>query len=165
MLTRGSRKEEISMVHVLFVCLGNICRSPMAEAVFRHLVLQEGLGDSIAVDSAGIGDWHAGEPPHQGTQRILRAKGIEHEALRARQIRADDFSRYDYIVCMDEENLSALRKISPKDKKIVRLLDFAPEVKEANIEDPYYTGRFEYVYELVEAGCRGLLDQIKRESL
>lgn len=151
------------MPHVLFVCLGNICRSPMAEAVFRHLVEQEGLADSITIDSAGIGGWHAGEPPHQGTQRILRAKGIAHDSLRARQITSEDFLRYDYIVCMDEENLSALKRMAPKGKKIVRLLDFAPEVKEANVEDPYYTGRFEYVYELVEAGCKGLLEQIKRE--
>jgi protein-tyrosine phosphatase len=136
----------------------------MAEAVFRHLVEQEGLADAIDIDSAGIGGWHAGEPPHQGTQRILKEKGISRDGLRARQITADDFARYDYIVCMDEENLSALKKMAPKGKKIARLLDFAPEVEEANVEDPYYTGRFAYVYELVESGCRGLLEMIKQDT-
>lgn len=152
------------MTRVLFVCLGNICRSPMAEAVFRHLVEQEGLADAIEIDSAGIGGWHAGEPPHQGTQRMLKEKGIAHDSLRARQITARDFEHYDYIVCMDEENLSALKRMAPKDKKIARLLDFAPEAEETNVEDPYYTGRFAYVYDLVEAGCRGLLKTIKQDS-
>lgn len=149
------------MTHVLFVCLGNICRSPMAEAVFRHIVEQEGLAAQISVDSAGIGDWHAGEPPHKGTQNVLSTKGIGYDTLVARQILKDDFSAYDYIVCMDEENLAALKRMAPADKKIFRLLDFAPQAAERNVEDPYYTGRFEYVYDLVEAGCRGLLEQIK----
>lgn len=151
------------MVHVLFVCLGNICRSPMAEAVFRHLTRQEGLAGEISIDSAGIGGWHAGERPHSGTQNVLRTKGIDHDTLRARQITPIDFTDYDYIVCMDEENLSALKAMAPADKKIYRLLDFAPSAKEQNVEDPYYTGRFDYVYELVEAGCKGLLEEVKKQ--
>lgn len=149
------------MVHVLFVCLGNICRSPMAEAVFRHLVAEEGLSDQIAVDSAGIGGWHAGEPPHAGTRKVLAEKEIAHDTIRARQITAEDFTRYDYIVCMDEENLDALERKAPKGKRVYRLMDFADHLPERNVEDPYYTGRFEYVYELVEAGCRGLLEHIR----
>jgi protein-tyrosine phosphatase len=152
------------MTHVLFVCLGNICRSPMAEAVFRHLVEQDGLADQIAIDSAGIGGWHAGERPHKGTQKVLSEKGIAHDSLQARQISPMDFSAYDYIVCMDDENLAALNRMAPAGKKIYRLLDFAPSAKERNVEDPYYTGRFEYVYDLVEAGCKELLEQIKRNS-
>ncbi|MED1782683.1 low molecular weight phosphotyrosine protein phosphatase [Brevibacillus fortis] len=149
------------MTKVLFVCLGNICRSPMAEAVFRHLVEAEGLAGEISIDSAGIGGWHAGEPPHKGTQKVLTENGIAHDTLRARQIVVQDFSEYDYIVCMDEENLSALNQMAPSGKKVHRLLDFADSAQEQNVEDPYYTGRFTYVYDLVNAGCRGLLEDIK----
>lgn len=152
------------MTSVLFVCLGNICRSPMAEAVFRHLVEQEGLAGEISIDSAGIGGWHAGEPPHKGTQKVLTEKGIAFDTLRARQITRDDFAEYDYIVCMDEENLAALTRMAPAGKKVYRLLDFAHAVQEQNVEDPYYTGRFTYVYDLVEAGCRGLLEEIKSKK-
>ncbi|MGG4492543.1 low molecular weight protein-tyrosine-phosphatase [Brevibacillus reuszeri] len=152
------------MTHVLFVCLGNICRSPMAEAVFRHLVEKEGLQQQISIDSCGIGGWHAGERPHNGTQKVLTQKGIAHDSLRARQITRQDFSDYDYIVCMDEENLSELNRIAPSDKKVYRLLDFATDAQEQNVEDPYYTGRFEYVFELVQAGCQGLLEEIKAQK-
>ncbi|MFY0543848.1 low molecular weight protein-tyrosine-phosphatase [Brevibacillus sp. H7] len=152
------------MVHVLFVCLGNICRSPMAEAVFRHLLAEEGLSERIAVDSAGIGGWHAGEPPHAGTRKVLSEREIAHDTIRARQITPEDFDRYDYIICMDEENLAALQRMAPKGKQVYRLLDFAAHLPERNVEDPYYTGRFNYVYELVEAGCRGLLEHIAREK-
>lgn len=150
------------MIHVLFVCLGNICRSPMAEAVFRHQVEEAGLSGQITIDSAGLGDWHAGEPPHQGTRKILQEKKIVHDTLRARQINTTDFSQFDYVICMDEENLAGLKRIAPPDKKLYRLMDFAPASPERNVEDPYYTGRFEHVYQLVEAGCRGLLEEVKK---
>lgn len=152
------------MTHVLFVCLGNICRSPMAEAVFRHLVEQEGLAEQISIDSCGIGGWHAGERPHTGTQKVLTQNRIAHDTLRARQITSRDFEDYDYIVCMDDENMSALNRMTPAGKKVYRLLDFAPSTEEQNVEDPYYTGRFEYVYELVQAGCQGLLEEIKTQK-
>jgi len=151
------------MIHVLFVCLGNICRSPMAEAVFRHLVDEANLSSAITVDSAGLGGWHAGEAPHIGTQNVLQEKGIAYDTLRARQIVKSDFAKYDYIVCMDEENLDGLKRLSPTAANVSRLLDFAHDVKERNVEDPYYTGRFEHVYQLVDAGCRGLLEKIRRE--
>ncbi|WP_126428339.1 low molecular weight protein-tyrosine-phosphatase [Brevibacillus marinus] len=151
------------MIRVLFVCLGNICRSPMAEAVFRHLVDAAGLSREIAADSAGLGGWHIGEKPHIGTRRVLAAKGIRHDWLTARQIAPTDFERFDYIVCMDAENLRELQRIAPPGKKLYRLLEFAPDINEQNVEDPYYTGRFDHVYQLVEAGCRGLLAKICEE--
>ncbi len=151
------------MIHVLFVCLGNICRSPMAEAVFRHLVVQAGLQDRIVIDSAGTGGWHEGEPPHAGTQQVLNAKKIKHDTIRARQIKPSDFGQFDYIIGMDEENISNLCRLTSEHGKIYRLLDFAPDLPERNVEDPYYTKRFDYVYSLVEAGCRGLLEHIRRE--
>lgn len=135
----------------------------MAEAVFRHLVDTAGLSGEIEADSAGLGGWHVGEKPHKGTRHVLSAKGIRHDWLKARQIAPADFTHFDYIVCMDEENLRGLKEIAPPGKKLYRLLDFAPDTNELNVEDPYYTGRFEHVYQLVEAGCRGLLTKICEE--
>jgi len=152
------------MIGVLFICLGNICRSPMAEAVFRHQVEQAGLGSHFLIDSAGLGDWHQGEAPHEGTQKVLKQRGIAFDTIRARQIRSKDFEQFSYLVCMDEENLAGLKKWLPSDKHVYRLLDFASEQSERNVEDPYYTGRFEHVYSLVEAGCQGLLRHICQEQ-
>ncbi|GAB7386880.1 low molecular weight protein-tyrosine-phosphatase [Bacillaceae bacterium] len=155
------------MIRVLFVCLGNICRSPMAEAVFRKLVEDEGLAGSFAIDSAGIGHWHIGKPPHEGTRRILKEHGIDCRGMKARQITADDLRSFDYIVAMDAENCADLRSLSgtgsesERRPQIFRLLDFAPEKGVRDVPDPYYTGNFAEVYELVEAGCRGLLKHIR----
>src|SRR5690349_9868133 len=112
-------------IRVLFVCLGNICRSPMAEALFRHLVAQAGLSDRIVADSAGTGAWHTGEPPHHGTRRVLRERGIDY-SHRARVIAPDDFTHFDYIVALDSENLADLRAMARgSHPKISRLLDHA----------------------------------------
>jgi protein-tyrosine phosphatase len=151
------------IIRVLFVCLGNICRSPMAEGVFCHLVAQAGLADRITADSAGTGAWHVGDPPHHGTRRVLRERGIDY-SHRARVVAPDDFNRFDYLVALDSENLADLRALARgAHAKIARLLDYAPDARTHDVPDPYYTGGFDVVYDLVDQGCRGLLEQIVAE--
>lgn len=166
------------MIRLLFVCLGNICRSPMAEAVMRHKVKEAGLEREITVDSAGTGDWHIGHSPHEGTRKLLDRKKIAWKGITARQVTKDDMLRFDYIIAMDNSNLHNLRILAEgtpgkpesgngrgHESKFYRLLDFIPERKLENVPDPYFTGNFEEVYELVEAGCAALLERIKQNEL
>lgn len=150
------------MVRILFVCLGNICRSPMAEAVFRHMVEQEGLADKIEVDSAGTALWHSGKPPHRGTRKILDEKNISYEGMTARQIFQGDFNKFEYIITMDEQNMSNLKSEYeiPDTVVVRRLMEFVDNPKELNVPDPYYTGNFEYTYELIHEACEQLLQYI-----
>jgi len=153
-------------IRVLFVCLGNICRSPMAEAVFRDMVRREGLADRFVIDSAGLGGWHEGDPPHIGTRRQLDRAGISYEGIRARKIRDDDFTGFDYIVAMDEDNVRQLHRLGREAaSRVMKLLDPVPDSKLRDVPDPYYTGNFDQTYELVTAGCRALLEKIKAERL
>jgi protein-tyrosine phosphatase len=152
---------------VLFVCMGNICRSPTAEGVFRHLVRKAGLQDRIAIDSAGTHGYHAGSPPDERSQQHARLRGYELSDLRARQVHDLDFGRFDLILAMDHENLALLEDDCPPQflPRLRRLMEFAPEGLSDVVADPYYGGErgFETVLDHIEAACQGLLAHIRRE--
>ena len=152
------------MINVLFVCLGNICRSPMAEALFRKLVRKEKLTYKIGVDSAATSSWQIGFPPHAGTLDILKKHKISSEGLIGRKLKKEDFWRFDYIIGMDENNVKNIYRITgkPNHSKIIRLLDLTKYKKD--IPDPFFTGDFDETYRLVLAGCRALLHKIRREQ-
>ncbi|MBK6432873.1 MAG: low molecular weight protein-tyrosine-phosphatase [Anaerolineae bacterium] len=155
------------MIQVLFICLGNICRSPMAEAVFRHLVTQAGLQDRIEILSAGASQWHVGEPAHRGTLAVLRQADIAHQG-RARQVTPADLRAADYIVTMDQDNIYDLQRLDLRgdlDGKTHRLMEFAPANFPRDIPDPYYDNNFDYTYKLVVAGCRGLLAFLQERGM
>ncbi|MCX6379256.1 MAG: low molecular weight phosphotyrosine protein phosphatase [Armatimonadetes bacterium] len=152
------------MIRVLFVCLGNICRSTMAEAVFQQLVQEAGLTHSIKTDSAGTGAWHIGKPPHERTARLLLSKGITGYMHHARQVQRDDFQIFDYILTMDDENLADVNSLGVIGKAVVApLLEFAPQLEAYEVPDPYYNDRYEEVYDLVSVACAGLLTAICEE--
>lgn len=135
----------------------------MAEAVFLQLVRDAGLESQIEVDSAGTGDWHVGDRPHEGTLRILKKNGIP-EGSRARQIRLADLDSFDTIVVMDDKNLANVRALGTSSAQIVRLLDFVPEIRDKEVPDPYFTGDFEGVYALIRRGCELLLKHVQSEA-
>jgi protein-tyrosine phosphatase len=150
---------------VLFVCLGNICRSPMAEAVFREKVRLANLQDRITIDSAGTGDWHIGHPPHEGTRSVLDRYGISYSGMKARQIAKQDGEAFDLIVAMDSRNERDIREILGVEgkSKVIRFLSLMPEQSLIDVPDPYYSGNFDEVYALVEAGCEKLLAYVKEQ--
>ena len=133
----------------------------MAHAVFRHKVAAAGLTDRIAIDSAGTGNWHAGQAAHKGTRAILHGKGVSAAGLIARQITGDDLATYDYILTMDEANLSDVRALGPTRAVVQPLLSYAPHLG-TEVPDPYYDGRFAHVYDLVDEACDALLAAIRR---
>ncbi len=154
-------------VKVLFVCMGNICRSPTAEAVFRHHVGEARLDRRIHIDSAGTHDYHIGEPPDLRTQQAALQRGYDMSALRGRQVGASDFRRFDYLLAMDQANLSILRRMRPGDAQshLGLFLEFAGRHREREVPDPYYGGEegFERVLDMVEDASEGLLRHIRQQ--
>ena len=148
---------------VLFVCLGNICRSPTAEGVFRQMAAEAGL--TVAADSAGTGGWHTGEPPHPPATAAAARRGYDLAALRARQVSRADFARFDLILAMDRRNLADLRALDPGNGARLRLfLDDAPETGTDEVPDPWITGAYDDALDLIEAGCRGLVAAIRADQ-
>ena len=149
---------------VLFVCLGNICRSPTAHGVFARQVADAGLAEEIVVDSAGTGAWHVGEPPDGRATEAARARGYDLGSLRARQVTPADFERFDYILVMDKNNLGHLQAMQPAeyDGHLGLFLDFHPRPPVREVPDPYYGGDdgFDRVLDLVEEAGRGLLQAL-----
>jgi protein-tyrosine phosphatase len=149
---------------VLFVCLGNICRSPLAEGVFRHLVREEGLEDRFVVDSAGTGSWHVGEPPDPRSVAVARSHGVDLPG-RARQVHPRDFDRFDAIVAMDRENLRDLELMASNGARarLHLLREFDPEGDGDEVPDPYFGGAdgFENVYRMVHRSCVRLLEELR----
>jgi protein-tyrosine phosphatase len=158
-------------MRLLFVCMGNICRSPTAEAVMRAVVAREGLAGEVVIDSAGTGSWHVGHPPDARSTAAAQARGIVVEGA-ARQVTADDFEDYDLLLAADGENVAALRRIAPDAEaaeKIVLLRQFDREAVasgDLDVPDPYYGGDqgFEDVLDLIEAACDGLLQHLRAEG-
>ncbi|MFP6638054.1 MAG: low molecular weight protein-tyrosine-phosphatase [Nitrospinaceae bacterium] len=155
-----------SIVEVCFVCLGNICRSPLAQGVFETLVKNEGLQDRIIISSSGVGAWHVGNPPDSRMQETARKHGIQLNS-RARQFQATDFRRMDLVLAMDNSNLSALQQMRPAAElhdKLFLFRSFDPKNNgDLEVPDPYYGGDkgFETVYDMVERTCPIVLERLK----
>jgi protein-tyrosine phosphatase len=153
---------------VLFVCMGNICRSPLAEGVFRHMVTQAGLGNRFEIDSAGTSAYHIGDSPDERTTSVARARGIELKGS-ARQIKPADLRDFDYVLVMDAQNMSRVQQLAKEAKPTaeVRMLrDFDDEVDgDLDVPDPYYGGArgFEQVHDIVERACAQLLEHIRQQ--
>jgi len=169
------------MVKVLFVCMGNICRSPTAEGYFQHIVEEAGLADKIKTDSAGTHAYHIGSPPDNRAQAAAKKRGINLSALRGRKVENSDFTKFDYVLAMDDSNFSDLHAVATEladgstngsaDDSVDNLfmfLNFAEHFSETEVPDPYYGGDlgFEHVLDLIEDASKGLLQDIKnRHSL
>ncbi len=153
-------------LRILFVCLGNICRSPMAEGIFRNLVEQEGCSDRYVIDSAGTGGWHVGHPPDERARGVLLGKGIDISGQQARKFYSNDFSDFDLIVAMDRSNYENILRVPGKEggADVRMLLSYLPNCNEEDVPDPYYGGvdGFEHVYNLVKDACEQLFQDLEK---
>ena len=161
------------MYKILFVCTGNICRSPTAEGVFRKLVENAGLGDDILIDSAGTGSWHVGSPPDARAVAAASDNGLDISPLRARQVVRDDFKDFDLIIALDRTHLKALEAMRPgfspeHDRAVLKLMmAFAPQYGTLDVPDPYYGGKegFQNVFDMIESASRAILDYVQQEKM
>ena len=155
------------MVRVLFVCLGNICRSPISQGVFENVLRREGLEGEVFVDSAGTGNWHVGSPPDERALSATSDRELDIQSQRARQISPEDCQVFDYILTMDEENYRVVSALCRGNAVVRPFLDFAPDSPEREVPDPYSGGpdEFEHVLNLVEDASEGLLDDIRDRHL
>ena len=152
------------MISVLFVCLGNICRSPTAEGIFRATCQERGLSDQFRIDSAGTAGWHVGKPPDTRAIQAARRRGVDVSMLRARQVEAADFEKFDFILAMDESNVEDLIAMRPQGSSahLHRFLEFARSANLLDVPDPYYGGDegFELVLDLITEASEGFLDHL-----
>lgn len=159
--------ENSPTVSVLFVCMGNICRSPTAQGVFEQRVRGAGLAGRVEADSAGTLSYHVGSPPDPRAQAAARGRGIELAGQRARQVRPEDFDQFDYVVAMDRDNHAALAALCPpgREDRLHLMMELAPESAEREVPDPYYGGDrgFERVLDMLELASTGLLNRIREE--
>ena len=153
---------------VLFVCTGNICRSPTADGVLRKMVVDHGLAAVVEVDSAGTHDYHVGEAPDGRSQEHALKRGYDLSALRARQVHPHDFERFDLMLALDDGHLRILQRLCPPQNKgrIHRFTEFCTRHKTLEVPDPYYGGTqgFEHVLDLVEDGCEGIIKHVRRAT-
>ena len=153
------------MIKVLFVCLGNICRSPMAEYIFKDMVKKKGLEKQFSIASAATSHEEIGNDMHYGTKDKLEEKGIPYAKHKARRIEKQDYEKYDYIIGMEESNIRNIQRIvgNDKDNKIYKLLDFSKNPRD--IADPWYTGNFTVTYQDIVEGCTGFLEYLEKEKI
>lgn len=151
---------------ILFVCMGNICRSPTAEGIFRDKVRQAGLAEQVEIDSAGTHDYHIGKPPDSRAQEAASKRGYDLSDLRGRQVNAADFEKFDYILAMDQDNLTLLNQQCPPhlQHKVRRMLSFSTHYPNLDVPDPYYGGRsgFDHVLDMLEDAVEGLIQDIQQ---
>jgi protein-tyrosine phosphatase len=155
------------MIRVLFVCMGNICRSPLSQGAFENVLRREGLEEEVFVDSAGTGNWYVGSPPDTRAQRSAGLRGLDLASQRARQISPEDCDDFDYVLTMDEVNYRTVSALCRGSAVVRPFLDFATGSPEREVPDPYYGGPdgFEHVLDLVEEASEGLLDDIRDRHL
>lgn len=151
------------MIKILFVCHGNICRSPMAEFILKDLAEKQGITDKLYIASAATSTEEIGNPVHYGTQSKLQSVGISAEGKRAVQLKKSDYDKYDYFIGMDSWNIRNMKKILGTSDKIYKLLDFSDR-KGSDIADPWYTGNFDETYSDILEGCTGLMEYLKNQK-